>query len=392
MRKIVILGSTGSIGGQALEVCSQMFYNVGAITANTNVEFMEEQCRKFKPELAVMKDPKSAEALKIKLGDTSTKVLGGVEAILEAATLEGADTVLTAIVGMAGLKPTLAAIEAGKRIALANKETLVCAGEIVMAKAKEYNAEIIPVDSEHSAIFQCLKGNDNDKEIRRLILTCSGGPFHGTTAGRLKNVTAKEALAHPTWMMGPKITIDSATLMNKGLEFIEAMHLFNMPPERISVVIHKESIVHSLVEFCDHSMIAQMGTTDMLLPIQFALSYPRRLNGLSTPLNLLEIPPITFQAPDTQLFTCLPLAMSAATEGGTSGAILNGANERAVELFLKGEIKFNDISRFIARALEDIRSIPNPSLPQILEADLQARLIVSKCATERRHAINEENY
>lgn len=357
-----------------------MNYKVAAITANTSVDLMEEQCRKYSPEIAVMKDPKSAESLKTILADTPIKVMGGVDALSEVATLPEVDTVLTAIVGMAGLKPSLAAIESGKRIAIANKETLVCAGDIVMAKAKEHNAEIIPVDSEHSAIFQCLKGNTEPKEIRRLILTCSGGPFLGAHISRLQKVTAKEALQHPTWLMGKKITIDSATLMNKGLEFIEAMHLFNMPAERISVVIHPESIIHSIVEYCDHSMIAQMGTADMLLPIQYALSYPKRLNGLSTPLNLFDRA-ITFGQPDTHTFTCLPLAIHAAMEGGTAGAILNGANESAVELFLKGECKFLDIPKLISIALEEIKTIQNPSLSQILEADLQARLIVTQSYT-----------
>lgn len=377
MKKISILGCTGSIGGQALDVCAAMNYKVLALTANTDVDHMEEQCRKFTPQLAVMKDPKSAEALKVKIGDLPTKVLGGVEALNEAASMEEVTTVLTAITGMAGLKPTLAGIEAGKRIALANKETLVCAGEIVMAKAKEHNAEIIPVDSEHSAIFQCLKGNTEPKEIRRLILTCSGGPFLGAHVSKLHTITAKEALSHPTWLMGKKITIDCATLMNKGLEFIEAMHLFNMPPERITVVIHPESVVHSMVEYCDHSMLAQMGTADMMLPIQYALSYPQRLNGLSTPLNLFDRT-ISFSQPDTHTFTCLPLAIGAASEGGTAGAILNAANEVAVELFLKGECAFLDIPRLVALALEQIKVIQSPSLSQILEADLQARMVVTQ--------------
>lgn len=377
MNKISILGSTGSIGGQGLEVCAAMNYKIGALTANTNVEEMEAQCRKYSPEIAVLKDPKSAETLKIKLADTDVKVLGGVEALNEAASLDSVSTVLTAIVGMAGLKPTLAAIDAGKKIALANKETLVCAGDIVMARAREKNVEIIPVDSEHSAIFQCLQGNKDPKEIRRLILTCSGGPFFGAHVSRLLKIKSKEALAHPTWLMGKKISIDSATLMNKGLEFIEAMHLFNMPAERISVVIHPESMVHSIVEYCDHSMIAQMGTADMLLPIQYALSYPKRNNGLSTPLNLFDRT-MTFSQPDIKTFSCLPLAMSAAAEGGTAGAILNGANECAVELFLKDDCSFMDIPRFIAKALEKIPTIQNPSLSQILEADLQARLVVTQ--------------
>lgn len=377
LNKISILGSTGSVGGQTLTVCSGLNYKIGALTANTNVEFMEEQCREFKPEVAVMKDPKSAEALKIKLADTPVKVLGGVEALNEAASMQGVDTVVTAIVGMAGLKPTLAAIDAGKKIALANKETLVCAGDLVMARAKEKKVDIIPVDSEHSAIFQCLQGNRDPKEIRRLILTCSGGPFFGYHISRLNKITAKEALAHPTWLMGKKITIDCATLMNKGLEFIEAMHLFDMPAERINVVIHPESIVHSMVEFCDHSIIAQMGTADMLLPIQYALAYPKRCNGLSTALDLFDSN-ITFAQPDIKTFSCLPLAMSAAAQGGTAGAILNGANECAVELFLKDDCAFLDIPKLVAKAMEKIPVVQNPSLSQILEADLHARLIVTQ--------------
>ena len=276
-RRISILGSTGSIGRQSLEVIAACGMTVGALTANASVDRLEEQARRFRPELAVMMDERAAADLKVRLADTPTKVASGMEGLIEAAELPSADTVITAVVGMIGLKPTLAAIRARKRIALANKETLVCAGELVQKAAKEYGAEIVPVDSEHSALFQSLQGCRDRGEVKRLILTCSGGPFFGKKREELQGMTRREALQHPNWSMGAKITIDSATLMNKGLEFIEAMHLYHMPPEKISIVIHRESIIHSLVEYCDNAMIAQLGTPDMRLPIQYALTWPSRI-------------------------------------------------------------------------------------------------------------------
>ncbi|MCI7660888.1 1-deoxy-D-xylulose-5-phosphate reductoisomerase, partial [Flintibacter sp.] len=274
---ISLLGSTGSIGRQSLEVIQACGMKVGALTANSNVARMEEQARQFQPELAVMMDEQAAADLKVRLADTPVRVAGGLEGLLEAAELPKADTVITAVVGMVGLRPTMAAIREGKRIALANKETLVCAGQLVTEEARDYGAKILPVDSEHSALFQSLQGCKDRGEVKRLILTCSGGPFFGKTRKELEWMTREDALQHPNWSMGAKITVDSATLMNKGLEFIEAMHLYQMPPEKISIVVHRESIIHSLVEYCDNAMIAQMGTPDMRLPIQYALTWPERV-------------------------------------------------------------------------------------------------------------------
>lgn len=285
-RCISILGSTGSIGRQSLDVIAACGMRAAALTANRSVRELEEQARRFRPELAVLMEEDAAADLKVRLADTGVRVAAGMEGLLEAASLPGADTVLTAVVGMVGLRPTLAAIREGKRIALANKETLVCAGELVMSAAEASGAEILPVDSEHSALFQSLEGCRDRGGVKRLILTCSGGPFYGRTASELKGMTREDALQHPNWSMGAKITVDSATLMNKGLEFIEAMHLYHMPPEKISIVIHRESIIHSLVEYCDNAMIAQLGTPDMRLPIQYALTWPERIPGPASPLDL----------------------------------------------------------------------------------------------------------
>ena len=294
--------------------------------------------------------------------------------LTEAAALESADTVITAVVGMVGLRPTLAAIREGKRIALANKETLVCAGDLVLEEAKDYGAQIIPVDSEHSALFQCLEGNRNRGEVKRLILTCSGGPFYGRKREELQGMTREDALKHPNWSMGAKITVDSATLMNKGLEFIEAMHLYHMPPEKISIVVHRESIIHSLVEYCDNAMIAQMGVPDMKLPIQYALTYPDRISSAATtPFDIWNSGALTFGAPDPDTFRCLALALKAAETGGTAGAILNGANEAAVAQFLEGKIGFLDIAEKVAQAMEKVPVIRDPGLLDILEADAAAR-------------------
>ena len=286
-RCISLLGSTGSIGRQALEVIAAEDMAVAALTANRDVDRLEEQCRRFRPALAVMMDPAAASDLRVRLADTGIRVAAGMDGLLEAAVLPQADTVLTAVVGIVGLRPTLAAVEAGKRIALANKEALVCGGELVMDGAARSGAEIVPVDSEHSALFQCLQGCRDRGEVRRLILTASGGPFWGWTAEQLAHVTVEQALAHPNWSMGAKISVDSATMMNKGLEFIEAMRLYRMPPEKISIVIHRESIIHSLVEYSDHAILAQLGAPDMRLPIQYALTWPRRSEGVAKPLDLL---------------------------------------------------------------------------------------------------------
>lgn len=370
---ISLLGSTGSIGRQSLEVIQACGMKVGALTANSNVARMEEQARQFQPELAVMMDEQAAADLKVRLADTPVRVAGGLEGLLEAAELPKADTVITAVVGMVGLRPTMAAIREGKRIALANKETLVCAGQLVTEEARDYGAKILPVDSEHSALFQSLQGCKDRGEVKRLILTCSGGPFFGKTRKELEGMTREDALQHPNWSMGAKITVDSATLMNKGLEFIEAMHLYQMPPEKISIVVHRESIIHSLVEYCDNAMIAQMGTPDMRLPIQYALTWPERVVGPATPLDLCSCGPLTFAQPDTEIFQCLALALEAAKTGGTAGAILNGANEAAVALFLEGKIGFLDIADRVRRAMEQVKVIADPSMTQVLEADAAAR-------------------
>lgn len=372
-RNISILGSTGSIGRQSLDVIAACGMSVAALTANSNVELMEQQVRQFKPELAVLMDEKAAAELRVRLADTNTRVASGMDGLIEATSIPSADTVITAVVGMVGLRPTLAAIECGKRIALANKETLVCAGELVMAAAKRHGAEIVPVDSEHSALFQSLQGCQDRGEVKRLILTASGGPFFGWKREQLEEVTLEQALKHPNWSMGAKITVDSATLMNKGLEFIEAMHLYQMPPEKISIVVHRESIIHSLVEYCDNAVIAQLGSPDMRLPIQYALTWPARTEGPAAPLDLLTCGALTFAQPDMEAFPCLPLALRAARVGGTAGAILNGANEAAVGLFLEKKIGFMDISRRVARAMEQIPVIQSPSLKDVLQADQDAR-------------------
>lgn len=383
MRRISLLGSTGSIGTQSLDVISACGMTVAALTANRDVERMEEQARQFKPELVVMMDSDAAAELRVRLADTDIRVASGPEGLEEAAALPSADTVITAVVGMVGLKPTLAAIAQGKRIALANKETLVCGGELVMSEAERCGAEIVPVDSEHSALFQSLQGCRDRGEVRRLILTASGGPFFGYTKEQLEHVTLDQALKHPNWSMGAKITVDSATLMNKGLEFIEAMRLYHMPPEKISVVVHRESIVHSLVEYCDNAMIAQLGSADMRLPIQYALTWPARTQAVAKPLDLLTCPPLHFAAPDMEAFPCLGLAIGAARTGGTATAVLNGANEAAVGLFLERKIGFMDIPRLVERALEQVSPVYGGGLTEILDADRAARDAVLSAATQR---------
>ena len=375
-KTISILGSTGSIGRQTLDVAEQMGLRVAALTAHASVERMEEQARQFRPRLAVLTDEAAAKDLAVRLADTDTKVIGSFDALMEAATIPDADTVVTAVVGMVGLKPTLAAIKEKKRIALANKETLVCAGELVMDAADAAGAEIVPVDSEHSAIFQCVQGCAGRREIKRLILTCSGGPFYGMTYDEVGKMTKADALKHPNWKMGPKITVDCATLMNKGLEVIEAMRLYRLPLEQVDVVIHRQSIVHSLVEYRDGAVLAQLGTPDMRLPIRYAMTYPERGVSPAEPLDLLTCPPLTFAAPDRDAFPCLRLAEQAATEGGTACAVLNGANEEAVRLFLVDKIGFHDIPRLVAEARAKVPVVQSPALEEILEADRAARQVV----------------
>ena len=375
-KRISILGSTGSIGRQTLDVAAKLQIPVAALAASRNVELLEAQCRKFRPELAVLFDEAAAEELKRRLSDMNIKVAGGMEGLLAAALLDSADTVVTAVSGMIGLRPTLAAIERGKRIALANKETLVCAGELVMREAQRRGAEIIPVDSEHSAIFQCLMGCRDRSEVRRLILTCSGGPFYGKTAAELQKVTRADALRHPNWKMGPKITVDCATLMNKGLEVIEAMRLYGLPLEQVTAVIHRQSIVHSLVEFRDGAVMAQLGTPDMRIPIGLALTYPKREENPAPPLDLLSCPPLTFAAPDDEAFRCFRLARQAAKQGGTACAVLNGANEAAVGLFLQEKLGFPEIADAVEAALDAVPQCANMTLEAALDADRQARDIV----------------
>lgn len=381
---VSILGSTGSIGRQTLDVISRLpDIRVAALTAGSSVERMEEQCRAFHPKLAIMATEAAARDLKARVSDLETQVSWGEEGLLEAATMEEADCVITAVVGMVGLKPTLAAIRAKKRIGLANKETLVCAGELVMAEAETYGAEIIPVDSEHSAIFQCLMGCGDRREIKRLILTCSGGPFFGKTPEELKTVTKADALKHPNWKMGAKITIDCATLMNKGLEVIEAMRLYRVPLDKVDVVIHRQSIVHSMVEFTDGAVMAQLGTPDMRLPIQLALTYPNRIPCPVEPLDLLGCGNLSFQKPDMESFPCLALAYRCARQGGTACPAMNGANEEAVAMYLRDEIGFYDIYALVSRAVELVPFVENPTLEEILESDRLAREAVHTLSREK---------
>ena len=374
---VSLLGSTGSIGRQSLDIISRMpEVRVCALTAGTNVERMAAQCREFLPELAVMSTQEAAQQLAEAVRDLPVRVSWGEAGLIEAATMKDADCVITAVVGMVGLKPTLAAIRARKRIGLANKETLVCAGELVMAEAEKYGAEIIPVDSEHSAIFQCLMGCGQKKEISKLILTCSGGPFFGMDRQQLLKVTKADALRHPNWKMGAKITVDCATLMNKGLEVIEAMRLYRMPLEQVDVVIHRQSIVHSLVEFVDGAVMAQLGAPDMRLPIQLALTYPERTDCPVDRLDLTTCGALTFAKPDVENFPCLQLARDCAAAGGTACPVMNGANEEAVAMFLRDEIGFYDIYDLVSRAVEHVPFIREPSLEQILESDRLARAAV----------------
>ena len=380
MNCVSVLGSTGSIGRQSLDIISRLPIRVAALTAGTSVELMAQQCREFRPALAVMATEEAADALSQQISDLPIRVMWGEDGLVEAATIPEADCVITAVVGMVGLKPTLAAIRAKKRIGLANKETLVCAGELVMAEAEAYGAEIIPVDSEHSAIFQCLMGNSNRSEVKKLILTCSGGPFYGMERQQLKSVTKSDALKHPNWKMGAKITIDCATLMNKGLEVIEAMRLYRLPLEKVDVLVHRQSIVHSMVEYVDGAVMAQLGAPDMRLPIQLALTYPDRLECPVDALDLTTCGALTFAKPDLENFPCLALAMDCGKRGGTACPAMNGANEEAVALFLDDKIGFYDIYELVAGAVEAVPFLENPTLEEILEADRLAREAVRHLA------------
>lgn len=374
MKKIAILGSTGSIGTQTVDILPSINAEVVALTTNKRIKLLEEQARLLRPKMVCAYDEQAARALAIALADTDIRVLSGMDGLVACAAASGADIVVTAVVGMIGLLPTLAAIEAGLDIALANKETLVCAGELVMRAARERGVRILPVDSEHSAIFQCMQAAGCNR-ADKLLLTASGGPFFGKSAAEMRSVTREQALAHPNWSMGAKITIDSATMMNKGLELIEAMWLYDMAPEDIEIVVHRESIVHSAVEFADGSVIAQLGLPDMRLPIQYALTYPQRLPCKAPRMHLTEIAKLTFYAPDEAAFPALVLARRAAAQKGDRGAVLNGANEAAVGLFLQDKIAFGEIAERVAKALDGISYQKNATLDDLLAADKAARAL-----------------
>lgn len=375
MKNMSILGSTGSIGTQALDVARLRGFRVKALTSNSNIDLLENQIREFKPEFAAVCDEKAARELKIKVADTSTVILSGQDGVCEAANVD-VDKVLNSIVGIAGLKPTLAAIDAGNDIALANKETLVAGGELVKKKADEKKVRIYPVDSEHSAIFQSLQGSPGKKSVKRLILTASGGPFLGKTKDELKDVTVEQALKHPNWSMGAKITIDSATMMNKGLELIEAAWLFDMPADKIDILVHRQSVVHSMVEFVDNSVIAQLGVPDMRVPIQYALTYPDRYESPAAQLRLEDWKNLTFEEPDYNTFTCIDLCKQAITKGGIYPAAANAANEAANELFRQGKIGFLDIADMVSYALENTAFSDCDSLEKILLVDSESRKMV----------------
>lgn len=372
MKGIAILGSTGSIGTQTLDVISWFpdRFKVTALTANTDVETLEAQCRLYKPCIAVLQNEEAAKVLRGKLADTNIKVLSGIEGLVEAASLNETDIVVTAVSGAIGIKPTLAAIKLKKRIALANKETLVAAGEIVMKQARLSGCEIIPVDSEHSAVFQCF---NHGKNVEKVILTASGGPFRGKKRNELLNITKENALKHPNWVMGAKITIDSATLMNKGLEVIEAYHLFNVPANKIDVLVHPQSIIHSMVEYQDGSIFAHLGKPDMRIPIQYALSYPDRLSNDLQSVNFAELATLSFEKPDLITFKALELAYQALDKGGIIPAVLNAANEVVVSAFLKDECSFIQIADIVEETICSITNISEPSLDEIFQADLMAR-------------------
>lgn len=369
MKKISILGSTGSIGTQTLEVCENLSdVQVLGLSVNKNIKLAEEQIRKFKPKAVSVADVQSGKLLKVAVSDTDTKVFFGKESLSEISTMGEIDTVVTAVVGISGLVPTVDAVRSKKNIALANKETLVTAGEIITREVKENNVKMLPVDSEHSAIFQCIGGHGKD-DVSRIIITASGGSFFGKKKSELASVTVDEALNHPNWSMGRKITVDSATLMNKGLEVIEAHWLFDIDYDDIDVLIHRESIIHSLVEFKDKSVLAQLGLPDMKLPIHYALCYPNRVLSNVGRLNLWDVGKLTFSKPDTETFECLPLAVSAGKEGGIMPTVLNGANEAAVDLFLNGKIGFCDIAEIVKNSLSKYKNVLNPTLDDIINTD-----------------------
>ena len=375
IKAVSILGSTGSIGRQSIADAKHLGVPVVALTANKKTDLVEQQARELKPKFVAIFDENAAKDLKTRLADTDIRVGSGMEGLIEAATLNAADCVVTAVSGSVGLKPTLAAISEKKRIALANKETLVCAGEIVMPAAKAAGAEIVPVDSEHSAIFQCLMGRAPG-ELKKILLTGSGGPFRGKSRAELENVTPEQAVKHPNWSMGAKISVDSATMMNKGLEFIEAMHLFGVTPDDIQVVVHPQSIVHSMVELVDGTVIAQLGVPDMGLPIQLAMTYPERKASPFEHLDFYAMKDMTFEAPDYEKTPCLKLAMDCARIGGTAPCIMSAANEVAVAMFLNHRLGYNQIYDCALQAVESIEIVNKPDLEAVLAADEQARVFV----------------
>lgn len=382
-KNLSILGSTGSIGTQSLETARKCGYSVSALSAYSNVDLIEKQIREFKPSVAALVDENAAKELKNRVSDTNTRVLSGLSGVCECASQDGADTVINAVVGMAGLRPTLTAIECGKKIALANKETLVAGGQLVTRKARENKVDILPVDSEHSAIFQCLQGQPSNRALKKIILTASGGPFFGKTKDELSKVTVADALKHPNWSMGQKITVDSATMMNKGLELIEAVWLFSVSPEKVEIVVHRESIIHSMVEYDDNAVIAQLGLPDMKIPIQYALTYPERIESLTGELDLTKLGTLTFYKPDYDTFRCMTVCREAITRGGLYSAYANSANEQANLMFRKGEIGFLDIGELVERVMNEAPSVTEYSADDIDEADSEARRLVLKYAKKR---------
>lgn len=382
-KNLSILGSTGSIGTQSLETARKCGYSVSALSAYSNVDLIEKQIREFKPSVAALVDENAAKELKNRVSDTNTRVLSGLSGVCECASQDGADTVINAVVGMAGLRPTLTAIECGKKIALANKETLVAGGQLVTRKARENKVDILPVDSEHSAIFQCLQGQPSNRALKKIILTASGGPFFGKTKDELAKVTVADALKHPNWSMGQKITVDSATMMNKGLELIEAVWLFSVSPEKVEIVVHRESIIHSMVEYDDNAVIAQLGLPDMKIPIQYALTYPERIESLTGELDLTKLGTLTFYKPDYDTFRCMTVCREAITRGGLYPAYANSANEQANLMFRNGEIGFLDIGELVERVMNEAPSVTEYSADDIDEADSEARRLVLKYAKKR---------
>ena len=383
-RRLSVLGSTGSIGTQTLDVARGLGFEICALTAEKNIVLLEEQIREFRPQLAAVFDPAAAKKLKLAVRDLPVKIAEGMDGLCEAACLQTAGLVCNSVVGMVGLKPTLAAIRAGKDVALANKETLVAGGELVMREAAERGVKILPVDSEHSAVFQCLQGSPGKDALRRILLTASGGAFFGKTAEELKDVTPEQALRHPNWNMGPKVTVDSSTMMNKGLEIIEASMLFGLPEEKIDVLVQRESVIHSMVEFADRSVIAQLGVPDMRLPIQYALTYPERVESRVGELDLAEYGKLTFARPDEKTFRCLAACRRALRRGGLAPAAANGANEAAVRLFLDHRISFPDIGELVWEAMErQPDAAPAKDVGEILEADQRARRCVLDTVSER---------